>query len=293
MELPRLSQVTQSRLEPDIDMDLAYGDIPPPLPAKNYDDSELREKASTLTRILEEANCLQYSVTTIIDDLQKNPDTLAAVALILAEISTMAGKMGPGVLTVLKGSFPAVAGLLISPQFMIAAGVGIGVTIVALGGFKIIKKIQAQREGEAFQAQPMRAPAPEEPLQLDELESQELGRIEVWRRGIADVEAVSNGSTVDGEFVTPGATRHLVAAGLLDEDDLRSRRSTRTKDDKEHRSKSHKAKSVKSTKSSSTSRSKTPKESSSKSTKEKEKEKEKVKVKKPSGLRKVLASALS
>lgn len=244
-------------------MDLAYGDLPPPLPSQQYSDEELKEKASTLTRLLDEANCLQHSATTIIDNLQKNPEALAAVALTLAEISNIVGKMGPGVLTALKGSFPAVAALLISPQFMIAAGVGLGVTVVALGGFKIIKKIQAQKDEQRAMEEPHRGEA----YQLDELESQELSRIELWRRGIADVEAESAGTTVDGEFITPGASRQLVAAGVLDGEELKSRRA-----------KSHRAKSVKSAKTS-TSRSKSVKESS-KSKKKKE----------PSGLRSIFRS---
>ncbi|KAF2267325.1 hypothetical protein CC78DRAFT_87828 [Lojkania enalia] len=258
-------KTTRSKSEPYIDMDLAYGELPPPLPSPRYSDGELREKASKLTMILDEANCLQHSVTSMIENLQKNPDALAAVALTLAEISNIVGKMGPGILTTLKGSFPAVVALLASPQFMIAAGVGVGVTIVALGGFKIIKKIQAQKE----EARAMEVPYQQEPLQLDELESQELSRIEIWRRGIAEVEAESTGTTVDGEFITPAASRHLVAAGVLDEEDLKSRRSVRHKEreDKERRPKSHKAKSVKSTRTSGTTRSKTVRESSSKSKK--------------------------
>jgi hypothetical protein len=229
--------MTRRKSEPHIDMDLAYGDIPPPLPAKKYDDEELREKASRLTLLLDEANCLQHSVTTMIDNLQKNPDALAAVALTLAEISSMVGKMGPGVLLTLKGSFPAVVALLCSPQFMIAGGVAVGVTIVALGGFKIIKKLQQQKEERVERAM-------EEPLELDELQVPELNRIDMWRRGIADVEAESAGTTVDGEFITPGATKQLIAAGVLDEDDVKSRRS----------SKSHRAKSVRSSKTTKTSK---------------------------------------
>lgn len=252
-----------------IDMDLAYGEIPPPLPSKRHEEGELQEKASRLTTLLDEANCLQHSVTTMIDNLQKNPEALAAVALTLAEISNIVGKMGPGVLTALKGSFPAVVALLASPQFMIAAGVGVGVTIVALGGFKIIKRLQAQKD---------EGPMMEEPLQLDELEPPELSAIEVWRRGIADVEAESAGTTVDGEFITPGATRQLVAAGVLDEDDLKSRRSSRIREDGERHSKSHRAKSVRSSKSTKTSASR------SKTVKEKSKKKE------PSTLRSIFRS---
>ncbi|KAF2194160.1 hypothetical protein K469DRAFT_549651 [Zopfia rhizophila CBS 207.26] len=266
---PHPLKTTRSHSEPYIDMDLAYGELPPPLPAKKYDDGELREKASKLTMILDEANCLQHSVTTIVENLQKNPEALAAVALTLAEISNIVGKMGPGVLTVLKGSFPAVVALLASPQFMIAAGVGVGVTIVALGGYKIIKKIQAQKE----EARTM-----EEPYQLDELEPPELSRIEIWRRGIAEAEAESSGTTVDGEFITPGASRALVAAGVLDEEDLKSRRNSRIRGDREHQPKSHRAKSAKSTKTSGTYRSKSVKESSKKKKKE------------PSGLRSIFRS---
>lgn len=248
----QFSPTTESRRRSEsyIDMDLAYGDIPPPLPARKYDDAELREKASTLTLLLDEANCLQHSVTAMIDNLQKNPDALAAVALTLAEISGMVGKMGPGVLLTLKGSFPAVVALLCSPQFMIAGGVAVGVTIVALGGFKIIKKLQAQKEERAERAL-------EEPIELDELEVPELTRIDMWRRGIADMEAQSAGTTVDGEFITPGATRQLVAAGVLDEDDLKSRRSA----------KSHRAKSARSSKTAKTSKtSKTDKTSKTEKT---------------------------
>jgi hypothetical protein len=229
-------RASRSNSEPHIDMDLAYGDLPPPLPVQKYDDGELREKASKLTMLLDEANCLQYSVTAMIENLQKNPEALAAVALTLAEISNIVGKMGPGVLTAMKGSFPAVVALLASPQFMIAAGVGVGVTIVALGGYKIIKKIKAKKENEL-----------EEPLVLDELQGQELSRIEMWRRGIAEVEADSAGTTVDGEFITPGASQHLIAAGVLEEDDLKSRRSTHRR---ESRSKPKTAKSTRSAKTS-------------------------------------------
>ncbi|KAF1935765.1 hypothetical protein EJ02DRAFT_388622 [Clathrospora elynae] len=258
-----------------IDMDLAYGDIPPPLPARKYDDGELKDKASKITLLLDEANCLQYSVTTMIENLQKNPEALAAVSLTLAEISAIVGKMGPGVLLTLKGSFPAVAALLLSPQFMIAGGVAVGVTIVALGGYKIIKKIQAQKEVEvqapvpvAMRAATVIAAADDnhELDELDELEPQELSRVEMWRRGIADVEAHSAGTSVDGEFLTPGASRQLVAAGVLDEDDLKSRRSARSKKSSDSKTKSHRARSEKSTtktsKTADTKKSKTIKEGS-------------------------------
>jgi hypothetical protein len=258
----RSTSTPRSKSEPYIDMDLAYGDIPPPLPAKKYEDVELKEKASKITMLLEEANCLQYSVTQTIENLQKNPEALAAVSLTLAEISAIVGKMGPGVLLALKGSFPAVAALLLSPQFMIAGGVAVGVTIVALGGYKIIKKIQADNTEKvpAVAPVPMAARARVDSGanldQLDELEPAELSRVEMWRRGIADVEAESAGTSVDGEFITPNASRLLIAEGVLIEDDLKSRRSARSRvsrADSERRPKSTRpAKSEKSVKTSKT-----------------------------------------
>lgn len=285
-------RVSRSKSEPFIDMDLAYGDIPPPLPVAKYDDGDLKEKASKITLLLDEANCLQHSATAMIENLQRNPEALAAVSLTLAEISAIVGKMGPGVLMSLKGSFPAVAALLLSPQFMIAGGVAVGVTIVALGGYKIIKKIQAQNdEDEYYAPMPMggrsrRVDEVHDTHELDELEPQELSRVEMWRRGIADVAEQSTGTSVDGEFITPGASRQLIDAGVLDEDDLKSRRSARSKRDHESRApKSHRAKSERSVKTSKTSktsdtrRSKTVKESSSR-----RKEKE------PSGLKMLFRS---
>ncbi|EUC43410.1 hypothetical protein COCMIDRAFT_7170 [Bipolaris oryzae ATCC 44560] len=261
-----------------VDMDLAYGDVPPPLPDPQIEELELKEKASKIEMLLDEANALQYTATAIIENLQKNPEALAAVSLTLAEISALVTKMGPGVLMSLKGSFPAVAALLLSPQFMIAGGVAVGVTIVALGGYKIIKKIQTPNQFDPLEApaQPMisraaTAPAAiEEPSnELDELQPQELSRVEKWRRGIADIEAESCGTSVDGEFITPGVSRELCDAGILDEDDLKSRRSTRSKrtTTSESRHKSHRSKSKPSESKSSESKrasSKVGKDSSSK-----------------------------
>ncbi|KAK4989716.1 hypothetical protein LTR50_003041 [Elasticomyces elasticus] len=218
----------------DIDMDLAYGELPPPLPVRRYDDeTELRVQMSKMQLLLEELNCVQYSVTAIIENLQKNPDALAAVALTLAEISNLASKMAPGVLTALKGSFPAIIALLASPQFMIAAGVGVGVTIIAFGGYKIIKKIKERRENES-----------ESTAEYDEL--QEVGgdfsHIEMWRRGISDTEAASLGTSVDGEFMTPAVGRQLLEEGRLTEDDLKSMKTSKTKKSKKVKVKSEKSK---------------------------------------------------
>ena len=210
-----------------IDMDLAYGDLPPPLPARRYnDDAELRGKMSNLTKMLDEANCLQHSATAMVEHLQKNPDALAAVALTLAEISNLVTKMAPGALMALKGSFPAATALLLSPQFLIAGGLAVGVTVVMLGGYKVIKRIQEKKTEKEL----------EQPITLEELEQVDLSRIEMWRRGIADVAAESAGSTVDGEFITPDARTRLAEEGVLD--DAKSTKSRKSKSAHRHKASS-------------------------------------------------------
>ncbi|KAL9037297.1 MAG: hypothetical protein Q9180_003800 [Flavoplaca navasiana] len=76
---------------------------------------------------------------------------------------------------------------------MIAAGVGVGITVVALGGYKIIKKIKA-KQAEAD-------PGVDELLEI----GGDVNKIDSWRRGIAEVQAESIGTSVDGEFITPQA----------------------------------------------------------------------------------------
>ena len=196
-----------------IDMDLAYGELPPPLPSRNVEEeSELKAKVSSLQRMLDEANCLHNSATAIIKSLENNPDAMAAVALTMAEISNIVAKIGPGALTALKASFPAVVALLASPEFLIAAGVGVGITVIALGGYKIIKRIKAKKASSENSTTEFKGPSDE----LEEIQSDvDLNRIELWRRGIADVEAESGGTSVEGEFVTPGAARELRKQGKL------------------------------------------------------------------------------
>lgn len=217
----------------DIDMDLAYGELPPPLPERKYSDEvELRSKMTSLQRMLDEYNCVQHSATAMIENLQKNPDALAAVALTLAEISNLATKLAPGALLSMKGLFPGILALLCSPQFAIAAGVGVGVTIIAFGGYKIVKKIQARREREdglACGSGGREAlPAPETPVSgTDEL--RELSHVEQWRRGVVTIDGDSQESCVEGEFVTPMATRTLIEEGRLKEADLKSTVSSKSK----------------------------------------------------------------
>ncbi|KAE7996955.1 hypothetical protein FH972_001631 [Carpinus fangiana] len=197
-----------------VDMDLAYGELPPPLPVRHGDEEqELRLKMTTLQKMLEEANCLQHSATAMIKNLESNPDAMAAVALTLAEISNLASKMAPGALMAMKGAFPAVVALLISPEFLIAAGVGVGITVVALGGYKIIKRIQNKKKGK--DDKDGSGETEDDGNDLETIDG-DLDRIESWRRGIEPVEAEGLGSSVDGEYVTPAAAKQLRADGVLD-----------------------------------------------------------------------------
>ncbi|TVY27518.1 hypothetical protein LHYA1_G003624 [Lachnellula hyalina] len=178
-----------------IDMNLAYGELHHPPPPAIEQEQELQATMSKLEILLTEAQCLQYTATAIISNLQTNPEAMAAVALTLAELSNILKSMSPGILSALKATSPAIFGLLASPQFLIAGGLAIGVTIVMFGGYKIIKNMQDNQK---------EAPRMEEAMVYDGLE---MGSVESWRRGIADVESQSVSTSVDGEFITPEAAR--------------------------------------------------------------------------------------
>ncbi|KAH8705047.1 hypothetical protein BGW36DRAFT_284544 [Talaromyces proteolyticus] len=197
----------RSRSATHIDMDLAYGEAHPSALEryKPADEQELTGLVAKAKFLLEEADCVQHTATATMSHLQKNPDAMAAVALTLAEISNLASKMAPSILASLKTSAPAVFALLSSPQFLIAAGVGVGVTIVMFGGYKIIKKLTAAPITVEAGAVPKEQGPTASADELLELQSEHLSRVEVWRRGVADWEADSMGSTVDGEFITPTA----------------------------------------------------------------------------------------
>lgn len=209
------------------DEHLAYGTLPPGLPPLKPSDTELelKTKMTVLEKMLEEANCVQYSATAMIEHLQKNPEALAAVGLTLAEISTLARKVGPIALSNMKMMFPAVLALLASPQFLIAGGVAVGVTVVMLGGYKIIKKAKEKKALEASN----------EMEELRELEG-DLSGIELWRRGIADEQAESVAISVEGEFITPNASQRLMDDGVIRETDMKPKSVHRAKSTKSHRS---------------------------------------------------------
>lgn len=312
----RMDLGTRSHSAPHIDMDLAYGDFnPSDLSTPEEEQEDLNGLVGKVRMVLDEAECAQHSATAIIQHLQEKPDAMAAVALTLAEISSLVAKMAPTALAALKTSAPAVFALLASPQFMIAAGVGIGVTIVMFGGYKIIKQITASNQTEA-QAQPQpqahafpanqnyvpqdyfnQQPSVEEMYELNS----RVSHIENWRRGVADWEAESNGTSVDGEFITRTAAAMSGIHLPLRVDEIRqeeggsvrdggseySRRSKSSRGSRSSRSSRH----SKGT-SEASSRDKEKRRKQDKKDKERDKEKKdkekKDKTKKPSPLRRLL-----
>lgn len=258
----------------EIDMHLAYGDIPPDLEHRLdldpvHQEMSKENKAKALARkvefLLDEAKCVQHSATSTISHLQQNPDAAAAVALTLAELSTLITKMSPAFLGMLKGGSPAVFALLASPQFLIGTGAVVGVTVVMFGGWKIVKKVKEQqlaRQALAHEGVPLDRPAPlrtqsefstgmDEALVMDD----DLSTIETWRRGIP---AQSDAESADLELITPEADRATRRdRGYKDDDfDLKSHRSTRT---------SRTTKTTKTNKTSKTKREEVPERKSSRS----------------------------
>ncbi|KAI2633430.1 hypothetical protein GGS21DRAFT_134885 [Xylaria nigripes] len=256
------------KAQKDIDMDLAYGSIPPDLADRvdldptpdNNTPVEQEQTARTLIEkiedLLNEAQCLHHTATHIIEHLQKQPEAAAAVALALAELSSLLGKISPSFLAILKGGSPAIFGLLISPQFLIAAGLTVGVTVVMFGGWKIVKRIQNAKEAEAaartapmtFEAHPEQAAQPphqqyaesEVSEGIDEalVVEEELSAIETWRRGITPF---GEDGSAEIELISPKA--HRAVRRQHGGDDARSERSARTsrthrssKSSKEHHS---------------------------------------------------------
>ncbi|EGX97074.1 hypothetical protein CCM_01733 [Cordyceps militaris CM01] len=243
-----------------IDMNLAYGNIPPDLAERTDLDPEQGEATALVRRVeglLDEANCVQHSAQAMIKHLQEKPEAAAAVALTLSELSAVAAKMSPAVLGLLKGGSPAVFALLASPQFLIASGLAAGITVVMFGGWKIVKKVQQERAVKAaiaYEAMAaIEAPqAPEPPQLMESMQrpqivrahthegsyyeealviDEELSTIESWRRGI---EQFGDDESADIELITPEADRATRIGDReryedeRDFDDARSHRSSRT-----------------------------------------------------------------
>lgn len=267
--------LTPAAVEPskkrDIDMNLAYGDLPPDLASRTdlgpvtqveeecerveaelgkeaevNKEAEARTLMERIEALLDEAECVHHTATSMIDHLQRKPEAAAAVALLLAELSTLLKAISPGFLGVVKGGFPAIFALLASPQFLVGVGVAVGVTVVCFGGWKIVKRIKEAKAAEAkeralgVQEQPVAMPVPattglaafDDALVLEE----ELSTIETWRRGIAppDVDEIASVlESADLELITPDAARSV-------RDDGRSIRTTKThRSSKSHSSHRH------------------------------------------------------
>ncbi|KAJ2895442.1 hypothetical protein MKZ38_006587 [Zalerion maritima] len=247
---PNLVHDDQKKKKKEIDMNLAYGSMPPDLADRvdldpNYKpdrETQVQQLVDKIEGILDEAECVHHSANTIISMLQDNPQRAAAVALALAELSSVLGKMTPAFAGIIKSGSPAVFGLLASPQFLIAAGVAVGVTIVMFGGYKIIKRIKeskATQEKLAFDMEKMNVqqavtPPPvlnmghvpeadyyydnppfgrshgkthtevshDDAIVLDDAE--ELSTIESWRRGILPF---GSDQSADLELISPEAER--------------------------------------------------------------------------------------
>lgn len=250
--------------EKQIDLNLAYGSIPPdlasrtdldaPAPTASSVPPEQREaQARTLLQridtLLTEAECLHHTATHIISHLQSNPEAAAAVALTLAELSHLLTKMSPAFLGVVKGGFPAVFALLASPQFLVGVGVAVGVTVVMFGGWKIVKRIrEARKEKEEAVAFEMAAIPNEQSGRggggvgaagyhhgaafaggaggFDEalVLEEELSTIESWRRGIVPF---GEDESADMELISPEAER-AVRARHREETDVAGGADART-----------------------------------------------------------------
>ncbi|KAK2938820.1 hypothetical protein FoTM2_002038 [Fusarium oxysporum f. sp. vasinfectum] len=250
-------ELVQMRPRKEIDMDLAYGSVPPDLKDRTdldpqyVDEKQAMGLVHRVEGLLTEAKCIHHSATTTMAELQKNPDHAAAVALSLAELSKMVKKTSPAFLGLLKSGSPAVFSLLSSPQFLIGTSIAAGVTVICFGGWKIFQRMKeekAAREALAYDGVPMDRPAPlrtqseygveygpgvDEALILDD----DLSSIETWRRGI--VPYGEDESEVDMELITPLADRETRSRYGGDDFDTKSRRSTRTSKTHES-SRSHK-----------------------------------------------------
>lgn len=264
-----------------IDLSLAYGDIPPDLESRfdldttvsgdDEPDSQQESQAQTLVdrieALLNEAQCLHHTAASIICRLQDNPEAAAAVALTLAELSSILARLSPAFLGAVKGGSPVVFALLASPQFLIGTSIAVGVTVILFGGWKIIKRISQVRDSQkdeklAFEsagqfqskqqpdsgpslgpppaASSVPAPTPvvyDEALVLEE----ELSTIESWRRGIELDDDVGTepwgGSEAEVELISPEAMRSRV--GDDDQRTLRSTRSSKSHGNKSHRRSKH------------------------------------------------------
>lgn len=186
--------IHRSLSEDKVDMNLAYGKLPPDLTTISIRNGEKsHNRASTLVKMLDEATCLQYSITSTIENLQKNPDALAAVIKSLAEIGDSVDLMAPGTLSHLKSNLPDIMALLANSKLFLATAADLGIKIASLSGCKMDKSVKDESERQVI----------EEFEACQNNEGSELTVIENWRRKIADAKAESHGINSEGEYITP------------------------------------------------------------------------------------------
>lgn len=211
----------------DMENEPEPAETPPLLPKRKKNDvGQLTVEVSKLQMLLDEASCVQHSATETISGLTKDPARFAAVACSMGQISKIVRKMPPGTLTALKGAFPVVVALLLSPEFMIAAGVGVGVTVIALGGYKIVQRVKRKTADKAIADKPL------DIQKLQELDTREVEQIKVWRQGLA-IEDSGVSTPVEAEFATPAAEQLLIDEGVIRKEDGKQRSKSKTKDKKE------------------------------------------------------------
>jgi len=274
---PSRSDTSLHKKKKDIDMNLAYGNIPPDLAERHDLDLKHEQEAGDVTEnqalglieriesFLEEAHCVHHTANSMIGKLQEKPEAAAAVALSLAELSALLGKMSPSFLGLVKGGSPAIFALLSSPHFLIGTSVVVGITVVMFGGWKIIQRISENNAAKAmeqpFEMQPMSTPtasasipqpvpvpmpAPQTAVSYDEalVLDDELSTIESWRRGIS---SYGEDEAADVELMSREAERALreeyyfeqndADDSLVDPDDSISRVGVK----RSHRPKSHRS----------------------------------------------------
>lgn len=240
---PRSDPALRDARDADIDLNLAYGPMPPDLAARTdlaratvEEEAEATALLDRVHGLLEAAECAHAGAAAAMARLERDPEAAAAVALTLAELSALLAQLSPALLAAYKAGFPVVFALLASPQFLIGTGIAVGVTVIVFGGLKILKRIrevqaggqtkagpldgekevgggrlseipqqqQQQEEGEGEERGPAQGPGSvDEALLVDEVMSQ-ISSIETWRRGIAPF---SGDATVDVELISPVAMR--------------------------------------------------------------------------------------
>lgn len=126
-----------------IDDGLEYGEYSPRTLARVHRNqkADLRELLMKTETTMRDARAVGSTAVATIEKLKQDPKIFAPVALSLSEISKLASTLAPGFVLAMKSAYPAAFALLSSPQFLVAGGMSAGVTVVMLGGYKIIRQL--------------------------------------------------------------------------------------------------------------------------------------------------------